>query len=232
MIADVVRDRGRTDQGHARHRLEQHRRGPAADRWAPRAGADAALVVAPYYNKPTQEGFYQHFKALAEAVDLPICVYNIPGRTGKNIEPETIARLAELKKSRWSKKPPARWTRLRRSSALTDLTVLSGDDSLTLPLLAIGGRAWFRSWATSCPATDRADRRLRRRRPGRRPPLAPQALPAVPRHAGPGDQPDSGQGGHADAGPRHGRIAIAHDSAYEQRRTAFASSTLAGYGLL
>ena len=52
--------------------------------------------MAPYYNKPTQEGFYQHFKALAEAVDIPICVYNIPGRTGKNIEPETIARLAEL----------------------------------------------------------------------------------------------------------------------------------------
>ena len=66
-------------------------------RWAAKAGADAALVVAPYYNKPTQEGFYQHYKVLAEAIDLPICVYNIPGRTGKNIEPETIARMAELK---------------------------------------------------------------------------------------------------------------------------------------
>ena len=65
-------------------------------RWAAKHGADAALLVAPYYNKPTQEGFYQHFKALAEAVDIPICVYNIPGRTGKNIEPETIIRLAEL----------------------------------------------------------------------------------------------------------------------------------------
>src|SRR4051812_42564747 len=64
-------------------------------KWAARAGADAALVVAPYYNKPTQEGFYQHFRAVAEAVDIPICVYNIPGRTGKNIEPETIARMAE-----------------------------------------------------------------------------------------------------------------------------------------
>ena len=65
-------------------------------RWAAKAGADAALVVAPYYNKPTQEGFYQHFRVLAEAVDIPICVYNIPGRTGKNIEPETIVRMAEL----------------------------------------------------------------------------------------------------------------------------------------
>src|SRR3954463_11127053 len=63
--------------------------------WAAKAGADAALIVAPYYNKPTQEGFYQHFRAVAEAVDIPICVYNIPGRTGKNIEPETIARMAE-----------------------------------------------------------------------------------------------------------------------------------------
>ena len=63
---------------------------------AEKSGADALLVVAPYYNKPTQEGFYQHFKALAEAVSIPICVYNIPGRTGKNIEPETIARMGEL----------------------------------------------------------------------------------------------------------------------------------------
>ena len=62
-------------------------------RWAEKIGADAALIVAPYYNKPTQEGFYQHFKVLAEAVDIPICIYNIPGRTGKNIEPETIARV-------------------------------------------------------------------------------------------------------------------------------------------
>ena len=66
--------------------------------WAAKEGADAALMVAPYYNKPTQEGFYLHYKAVAEAVDIPLCVYNIPGRTGKNIEPETIARLAELEK--------------------------------------------------------------------------------------------------------------------------------------
>ncbi|MCA9205767.1 MAG: 4-hydroxy-tetrahydrodipicolinate synthase, partial [Planctomycetales bacterium] len=65
-------------------------------RWAAKEGADAALMVAPYYNKPTQTGFYEHYKAVAEAVDIPICVYNIPGRTGKNIEPETIARLAEI----------------------------------------------------------------------------------------------------------------------------------------
>ena len=64
--------------------------------WAAKEGADAALLVAPYYNKPTQEGFYEHYKAIAEDVDIPLCVYNIPGRTAKNIEPDTICRLGEL----------------------------------------------------------------------------------------------------------------------------------------
>jgi 4-hydroxy-tetrahydrodipicolinate synthase len=109
-------------------------------RWAARRGADAALVVAPYYNKPTQEGFYQHFKALAEAVEIPICVYNIPGRTGKNIEPETIARMAELPHIAMVKEATGSLDQASQIIALTDLTVLSGDDSLTLPLLAIGGR--------------------------------------------------------------------------------------------
>ena len=109
-------------------------------KWAAKCGADAALVVAPYYNKPTQEGFYQHFKALAEAVDLPICVYNIPGRTGKNIEPETIARMAELPNIAMVKEATGSMDQASQVLALTDLTVLSGDDSLTLPLLSIGGR--------------------------------------------------------------------------------------------
>ena len=109
-------------------------------RWAAKQGADAALVVAPYYNKPTQEGFYQHFKALAEAVDIPICVYNIPGRTGKNIEPETIARMAELPNITMVKEATGSLDQASQTLALTNLTLLSGDDSLTLPLLAIGGR--------------------------------------------------------------------------------------------
>jgi 4-hydroxy-tetrahydrodipicolinate synthase len=109
-------------------------------RWAAKAGADAALVVAPYYNKPTQEGFYQHFRALAQAVDIPICVYNIPGRTGKNVEPETIARMAELPNIAMVKEATGSMDQASQILALTDLTVLSGDDSLTLPLLSIGGR--------------------------------------------------------------------------------------------
>ena len=109
-------------------------------RFAAKAGADAALVVAPYYNKPTQEGMYQHYRALAEAVDLPICVYNIPGRTGKNIEPETIIRMAELPNITMVKEATGSMDQASQVLAATDLTVLSGDDSLTLPLLAIGGR--------------------------------------------------------------------------------------------
>ena len=109
-------------------------------RWAAKAGADAALIVAPYYNKPTQEGFYQHFKALAEAVDIPICVYNIPGRTGKNIEPDTIIRMAELPNITMVKESTGSLDQASQIISATDLTVLSGDDSLTLPLMSIGGR--------------------------------------------------------------------------------------------
>jgi len=107
---------------------------------AAKAGADAVLVVAPYYNKPTQEGFYQHYKALAEAIDIPICVYNIPGRTAKNIEPETIARMGELTNITMVKEATGSMDQASQILALSNLTVLSGDDSLTLPLLAIGGR--------------------------------------------------------------------------------------------
>lgn len=109
-------------------------------RFAARAGADAALVVAPYYNKPTQEGMYQHYRALAEAVDIPICVYNIPGRTGKNIEPETIIRMADLPNIAMVKEATGSLDQASQILAATDLTLLSGDDSLTLPLMAVGGR--------------------------------------------------------------------------------------------
>jgi 4-hydroxy-tetrahydrodipicolinate synthase len=107
---------------------------------AAKVGADAVLVVAPYYNKPTQEGFYQHYKALAEAIDVPICVYNIPGRTAKNIEPETIARMGELANITMVKEATGSMDQASQILALSNLTLLSGDDSLTLPLLAIGGR--------------------------------------------------------------------------------------------
>jgi len=107
---------------------------------AEKDGADSLLIVAPYYNKPTQQGFYEHYKAVAEAVGLPICVYNIPGRTGKNIEPETIVRMAELPNIALVKEATGQMDQASQITAATNLTVLSGDDSLTLPLMSIGGR--------------------------------------------------------------------------------------------
>ena len=109
-------------------------------RWAAEKGADAALVVAPYYNKPTQEGFLAHFEALADAVEIPICVYNIPGRTGKNIEPETILRMAERPNISLVKEATGSMDQASQILAGSDLTLLSGDDSLTLPLMSMGGR--------------------------------------------------------------------------------------------
>lgn len=107
-------------------------------RRAEKEGADATLQVAPYYNKPTQEGFYQHFRAVAEAVAIPVCVYNIPGRAAKNIEPETIQRLADLPGITMVKEATGSLDQCSQILATTDLTVLSGDDSLTLPMMSVG----------------------------------------------------------------------------------------------
>lgn len=108
--------------------------------FAKKVGADAALMVSPYYNKPTQEGIFQHYKAVAEAVDLPLVVYNIPGRTASNIAPETFARLAELPSIVGVKESTGSMDQASAILSLTNLTLLSGDDSLTLPLMALGGR--------------------------------------------------------------------------------------------
>jgi 4-hydroxy-tetrahydrodipicolinate synthase len=109
-------------------------------RFARKAGADGALMVGPYYNKPTQEGYYRHFAAIAEAVDLPIVLYNIPGRTGSNILPETMARLAALPTIVAVKEATGSLDQASQITAICDLTILSGDDSLTLPLMSVGGR--------------------------------------------------------------------------------------------
>ena len=108
-------------------------------KFAKSVGATAALMVAPYYNKPTQEGFFLHYKAVAEAVDIPIVLYNIPGRTAKNMEPETIIRLAELPNIVAVKESTGVMDQASAILNSSDLTVLSGDDSLTLPLMALGG---------------------------------------------------------------------------------------------
>jgi 4-hydroxy-tetrahydrodipicolinate synthase len=108
---------------------------------AKKSGADGALMVGPYYNKPTQEGYHRHFAAVAEACDLPIVLYNIPGRTGSNIFPETMARMAESCSTIVGvKEATGSLDQASQIAALCDLTILSGDDSLTLPLMSIGGR--------------------------------------------------------------------------------------------
>lgn len=106
---------------------------------AKRAGANGALMVTPYYNKPTQEGFFQHYRAVAEHVDLPIVLYNIPGRTAKNMEPETICRVADTCPSVVAiKESTGLMDQASQILSASDLTLLSGDDSLTLPLMALG----------------------------------------------------------------------------------------------
>lgn len=114
----------------------------ALTRHAKEAGVDAALLITPYYNKPTQEGLYRHYKAVAEAVDLPLVLYNIPGRTGVNMLPSTIARLSAIKTIVGVKEGSGL---VQQASDIVQmcgdrLTVLAGDDSLTLPMMAVGAK--------------------------------------------------------------------------------------------
>jgi 4-hydroxy-tetrahydrodipicolinate synthase len=114
----------------------------ALTRHAKQAGADGALLITPYYNKPTQEGLYRHYKAVAEAVDLPLVLYNIPGRTGVNMLPATIARLSAIKNIVGVKEGSGS---VQQASDIVQmcgerLTVLAGDDVLTLPIMAVGGK--------------------------------------------------------------------------------------------
>jgi 4-hydroxy-tetrahydrodipicolinate synthase len=109
---------------------------------AKKTGADATLQVTPYYNKPTQEGLYQHFKAVAKAVPLPQVLYNVPGRTSVNMLPATVARLAELPEVVAIKEASGDLGQMAEIKRLAGdrITLLSGDDNLTLPVLAIGGK--------------------------------------------------------------------------------------------
>jgi 4-hydroxy-tetrahydrodipicolinate synthase len=117
------------------------------------SGADGSLQVAPYYNKPTQEGLYQHFKAIADAVDLPIVLYNVPGRTVVNMLPETVARLAELKNVVGIKEACGNLEQIRKLIGLcgSDLTVLSGEDAQNGDILEMGGRGMISVTANVAP---------------------------------------------------------------------------------
>jgi 4-hydroxy-tetrahydrodipicolinate synthase len=111
-------------------------------RMAQEVGADGSLQVAPYYNKPTQEGLFRHFAAIAESTDLPLVLYNIPGRTGVTISAETMARLAEIPNIVGVKDSTLSMNMVADVISLCgeDFAVLSGDDPMTLPLVALGGR--------------------------------------------------------------------------------------------
>ena len=111
-------------------------------RMAQEVGADGSLQVAPYYNKPTQEGLYRHFAAIAESTDLPLVLYNIPGRTGVTISAETMARLAEIPNIVGVKDSTLSMNMISDVISLCgeEFDVLSGDDPMTLPLIALGGR--------------------------------------------------------------------------------------------
>lgn len=110
--------------------------------YAKKLGADASLQVTPYYNKPTQEGLYQHYKAIVNATALPIVLYNVPSRTGINMLPETVARLAELEEVVAIKEASGNLGQMAEIVKLAGdkITLLSGDDNITLPVLAIGGK--------------------------------------------------------------------------------------------
>jgi 4-hydroxy-tetrahydrodipicolinate synthase len=108
--------------------------------FAKKVGADATLQVDPYYNKPMQEGFYLHFKTIAETVDLPVILYDIPGRCGAGMTPETIAKLSEVENIVAVKEATGQMDHASSIANLCDLTILSGDDSMTLPLAAVGGK--------------------------------------------------------------------------------------------
>jgi len=117
-------------------------------------GADGILSVTPYYNKPTQEGLYQHYKAIAAAVNLPIIVYNVPGRTGVNVEPGTLARLAAIENIAGVKEASGNIAQMGAilQQVPERFHVLSGDDALTLPLIALGGRGIISVVSNEIPA--------------------------------------------------------------------------------
>jgi 4-hydroxy-tetrahydrodipicolinate synthase len=125
-------------------------------------GANGILSVTPYYNKPTQEGLYQHFKAIAEAVSLPIVLYSVQGRTGVNIEPSTVQRLSQIKNIIGIKEASGNISQMATilNAVPEDFLVLSGDDAITLPLIALGGRGVISVASNEIPAEMTALTRL------------------------------------------------------------------------
>lgn len=109
-------------------------------KYAKKAGADGVLSITPYYNKPTPEGQYRHYAAIAKAADIPIMLYNVPSRTGISMNPETVARLSRIDNIAAIKEASGSLDQVSQILSLCNITVLSGDDSLTLPMMAVGAK--------------------------------------------------------------------------------------------
>jgi 4-hydroxy-tetrahydrodipicolinate synthase len=150
-VVETVRGRGRVVAGTGSNSTQE---AVELTRQARSAGADGALLISPYYNKPTQEGIFHHYRTVAEETGLPLFAYNIPGRTASRIEPETTARLSGVSGIVGLKECGGDLALAARTLALVEsgFTVLSGDDALTLPLLALGARGAISTTANVAPA--------------------------------------------------------------------------------
>ena len=168
-----------------------------------RVGVDGILSVTPYYNKPTQEGLYQHYQAIAGAIRLPLVIYSVQSRTGVNVEPSTLARLAQIENIVGVKEASGNISQMVNvlHEVPPNFAVLSGDDAVTIPLMALGGRGIISVVSNQIPgpmarlAQACLQRRFRRR------PADPSPLPAADEYQFRRSQPDSGEGGDGVDGP-------------------------------
>ena len=185
-------------------------------------GADGILSVTPYYNKPTQEGLFQHYKAIAEAITLPIVVYSVQGRTGVNVEPATVRRLATIENIVGIKEASGNISQMAAilNAVPDDFIVLSGDDAITLPLIALGGRGVISVVSNEIPAEMARLTRLASRRR-----FCGRARNSSPRASADGSklcrvESHSGEGGHGANGFAGSGVAFAARCAESGKRDA------------
>jgi len=149
IVVDTVAGRAKVFAGTGSNSTQE---ALALTKRAKQAGADGALMITPYYNKPTQKGLRLHYETIAKAVDLPIMLYNVPSRTGVNMLPETVAELSHVENIVAIKEASGSVDQVSAILSLCDITVLSGDDSLTLPMLAVGAKGVVSVAANVAPA--------------------------------------------------------------------------------
>ncbi len=137
LTVDIVKKRAQVVAGAGSNSTEE---AVALTKHAKKVGCTGALSITPYYNKPTPEGLYRHYEAIAKSADIDIMIYNVPSRTGVSVLPETVARLSKLDNIAGIKEASGSLDQVSQILSLCDITVLSGDDSLTLPMMAVGAK--------------------------------------------------------------------------------------------